>query len=116
MTEYTNIFELVLYFNRRAVVKPSEPVFEAIQKDNPSLDTDAVLDIYSDLKNKYKEDMKKYEKIKNESTVEDYIRIADDENFIENVKEFEANDFFIDWQKSSKKLIDETFVKILKNK
>ena len=114
MTEYTNIFELVLYFNRRAVVKPSEPVFEEIQKSNPSLTTDEILDIYSDLKNKYKEDMKKYEKTKNDSILEDYVRITEDENFIENVKEFEKNTFFVDWLKNSRKLIDETFVKMLR--
>jgi len=59
MTEYTETFELVLYYNRRAVVKPSEPVFEQIQSTNLDLDTDGVLDLYSDLKNKYKVDMKR---------------------------------------------------------
>lgn len=116
MTEfkYTETFELVLYFNRRAVVKPSEPDFETIQKANSTLDMDGVLDIYSDLKNKYNEDMKKYEKIRNDSIVSDYIRIPEDENFIETVKEFEKNNFFVEWQKGSKRLIDETFVKLLK--
>ena len=114
MAEYTEIFELVLYYNRRAVVKPSEPVYEEIQNNNPALDIDTLLDLYSDLKNKYKEDIRKYSKVSNDSIVSDYVRIAEDENFIDSVKTFEKNDFFIEWSKTSKKLIDNTFVKILK--
>lgn len=114
MTEYTEIFELVLYYNRRAVVKPSEPRFEEIQINNPALETDDLLDIYSDLKNKYKEDMIKYEKTKNDSVVSEFVRIPEDETFFEKVKEIENKSYFIEWHKTSKKLIDETFVKLLK--
>jgi len=114
MTEYIEDFELVLYYNRRAVVKPFEPVYDELQKNNPALDTDNLLDLYSDLKNKYKEDMKKYAKVCNDSIVSDYVRIPEDKNFIDKVKAFEKNDFFVEWDKSSKKLIDNTFVKLLK--
>lgn len=114
MTEYTENFELVLYYNRRAVVKPSEPVYEELHENNPALDTDNLLDLYSNLKNKYKIDMKKYAKVSNDSIVSDYIRVPEDEKFIDNVKAFEQNDFFVDWDKNSKKLIDTTFVKLLK--
>lgn len=114
MAEYTEKFELVLYYNRRAVVKPSEPVYEEIQKNNPALDVDNLLDLYSDLKNRYKEDIKKYAKVSNDSIVSDYVRIPEDENFIDMVKAFEKNDFFVEWDKTSKKLIDSTFVKLLK--
>jgi hypothetical protein len=114
MTEYTEKFEIVLYYKRRAVVKPSEPNYNNLQISNPALDTDQLLDLYSDLKNKYKEDMKNYEKVKTDSILEDYVRIPEDEHFIEKVKTFEKNGFFIEWNKTSKKLIDNTFVKMLK--
>jgi hypothetical protein len=112
--EYTETFELVLYFNRRAVVKPSEPIFESIQKENSTIDMDSALDIYSDLKNKYKIDMIKYERIRNDSVISDYVRIPEDDNFIETIKSFEKEGFFVSWQKGSKRLIDETFVNLLK--
>lgn len=114
MTEYTEIFELVLYYNRRAVVKPSELKFDDVQKKNPELNTDELLDIYSNLKNKYKESIIKYEKIKNDSVVSEFVRITEDETFFEKVKEVENKPYFIEWHKTSKKLIDETFVKLLK--
>jgi hypothetical protein len=112
--KYTENFELVLYFSRRVAVKPSEPVFEELQKSNPALDTDSLLDIYSDLKNKYKVDLVKYEKLKNATLVTDYIRIPEDEDFIDNVKAFEKNDFFVEWSKSSKALIDKTLVQMIR--
>jgi hypothetical protein len=112
--EYTETFELVLYFNRRAVVTPSEPIFESIQKENSTIDMDSALDIYSDLKNKYKIDMIKYERIRNDSVISDYVRIPEDDNFIETIKSFEKEGFFVSWQKGSKRLIDETFVNLLK--
>lgn len=114
MTEYNEIFELVLYYNRRAVVKPHELKFEDIQQDNLNMSVDEQLDLYSKNKEQYKEDLIQYEMVKNDSIVSDYVRITEDEKFIENVKNFEKNDFFIKWNKSSKKLIDVTFVKLLK--
>ena len=114
MTDYTENFEIVLYYKRKAVVKPSEPNYTELQIFNSDLDTDELLDLYSDLKNKYKEDMKKYEKAKNDSILEDHVRIPEDEHFIEKVKNFEKNRFFIEWEKTSKKLIDNTYLKLLK--
>jgi hypothetical protein len=111
---YNEKFELVLYFSRRVAPKPSEPIFEEVQKVNPHSDMDGVLDIYSELKNKYVEDMKKYEKIKSDSIVEDYIRIPEDENLIATVKEFEKNNFFVEWSKASKRLIDNALVQMSK--
>lgn len=114
MAENTEIFELVLYYNRRAVIKPSEPDYKNLQKNNPALDTDDILDLFNDLSKKYKEDIKKYEKVKNDSIISEYVRVPEDENFIEKVKNIEKEPYFIEWQKTSKKLIDETFVKLLK--
>ena len=114
MTEHTEIFEIVLCYTRKAVVKPSEPEFEAIQKSNPKLDIDNVLDIYSELKNKYKADLAKYEINKSDVIISDFILILEDENFMKKVKDFEKNNFFIEWEKSSKKIINETIVNILK--
>jgi hypothetical protein len=115
MAEYTENFEIVLYYKRRAVVKPSEPNYTELQILNLDLSTDELLDLYSDLKNKYKEDMKKYEKIKDNSVLNDHVRIPEDEHFIEEVRKFEKNGFFIEWSKTSKKLIDNTFLKFIKN-
>ena len=114
MTDYTNVFELVLYYERRAVVKPSEPTYEEIQKNNPALETDDLLDLYNDLIKRHKEDMKIYEKTKNDSVVTEFVRIPEDETFIERVKSIEKEPYFIEWEKTSKKLIDSTFVKLLK--
>jgi len=111
---HTKTFELVLYFNRRAVAKPYEPVIENLVEVNSDMVMDDILDLYSDLKNKYKEDMKKYEKNKNDSVVTDFVRILEDKSFIENVKKIEKETYFIEWDKNSKKLIDNTFLKLLK--
>lgn len=114
MSEYTENFELVLYYTRRAVVKPTEPVYNNIQNDNIDFTSDQLLDLYSELKNKFREDMITYEKVKNDSIVSDYVRISEDITFIEKIKEFEKNDFFIGWEKNTKNLINNTFVKLLK--
>lgn len=114
MTEYTENFELVLYYNRRAVAKPSEPSYEELSIDNINLEMNDLLDLYSNLKKKYNKDVIDYEKNRNDSIISSYVRIPEDDNFIKAVKKFEKNDFFVEWEKTSKKLIDETFVKLLK--
>jgi len=114
MTEYTEKFELVLYYNRKISVKPIDVDFEAIKKSNPNLCVDQLLDIYSDCKNKYKEDIIKYENNRNDSVISDFVLIPENESFFIKVKEFEKNNFFVEWNKSSKKLIDETIINILK--
>jgi hypothetical protein len=114
MTEYNEIFELVLYFDRRAVSKPNKPSFEDIRNSNPALNYDDLLDIYSEFKNKYKSDMIRYEKIKNDAIVPDFVRISADEEFMEKIKKFEKNNFFIKWDECSQKLINETFMKLTK--
>jgi hypothetical protein len=114
MEENNRIFELVLYFTRRVTVKPTEPKFETIKKYNPNLDDDSLLDIFSDLKNKYEKNLEKYEKNKNESTITDFVLIIENEDFYNKIKEFEKNDFFLNWTSNSKRLIDETLVRFTK--
>ena len=114
MEENTRIFELVLYFTRRVMIKPIEPKFETIKKYNPTLDNDNLLDIFSDLRNKYKKNLEKYEQTKNESTITDFVLIIENEDFYKKVKEFEKNDFFVEWTDNSKRLIDETLVRFAK--
>ena len=114
MTEYTEIFDIVLYFKRKVFVKPTEPVYADIQKSNPKLNLDGILDIYSDLNNKYKKDLSKYEKIENKNMIiSACVLITEDVHFIRNYMSIEKETFFIEWSKESKKMIDETVVKLL---
>ena len=96
----TEKFDIVLYYDSLVFVKPS---FDDVKASNPELNTDDILDIYSDLLNKYQ----------NKITVPSHTFILDDENFISNVQEFEKNDFFIEWDKSSKKTIEEIIKKCI---
>lgn len=115
MTEYNEIFDVVLYFKRKIFAKPIEPVFGEIQKSNPNLDTDGVLDLYSELNRKYKDDLEKYEKIENKDViVTGCALIPEDCNFIKNYRSIEKDDFFVEWDKKSKKMIEETISKLLK--
>jgi hypothetical protein len=115
MTEYTEMFDVVLYFNRRVFVKPKEPVFEDIQKSNPTLDTDNILDIYSDLNKKYKNDLEKYEMLENKDLiVTGCVLIPEDEHFIKNYRSIEKDDFFVEWTDSSKNIINSTISNLLR--
>lgn len=62
MTEYTEKFDLVLYYNRKNVEN---------------------------------------------GIISDFIFVPEDENFLNNVKSFEKNIFFLEWSKVSKKIINE---------
>ena len=106
MSEYNVIFDVVLYYKRKEVIKPIEPSFNTIREENPEYSMDNLLDTYSELKKKYKEDLIVYEKTKNDEIVEDSILIPDDDNFKENIIKFEKNEFFIDWNEGSKNLIE----------
>ena len=94
-------FEIVLYYNRLVFVKPS---FDHVKESNTELNTDDILDLYSDLLNKYKENSK--------ITVSSHIFILEDEDFISNVKEFEKNDFFVECENTSNKTIEEIIKKL----
>lgn len=114
MTEYTEVFDIVLYFNRKVFVKPIEPVFTEIQKANPALNIDDILDIYSDLNNKYKEDVYKYDRLENKDIiVTGCALIPEDKNFISNCQKIEADEFFVKWEKKSYDIIKETIKKLL---
>lgn len=96
------IVDVVLYYTRKVFVKPS---FESIKNSNPELDTDKLLDIYS-------EALKKYQKVENyiddsKNIISTFVLIPQNENFIENIQKFESNDVFIEWSKNSKELINE---------
>ena len=113
MTEYNEIFDVVLYYKRKVFVKPTEPIFGDVQKENTNLDTDGVLDLYSVLSRKYKEDLKKYESVENKGmTVLASVLIPEDDNFIENYLSIENDLHFIEWDKNSEKLIKSTVSKL----
>jgi hypothetical protein len=114
MTDYFEEFELVLYYNRRTVIKPTEPVFEEIKKNNPNLSTDQLLDLFTDLKNKYKKDLERYEKNKDKSVVECFVRFPSNSELPDKVRDFEEKDFFIEWSKESKSLINNTMMNLFK--
>jgi hypothetical protein len=115
MTDHIEIFDVVLYYNRKVFVKPTEPIFGEIQKSNPVLNVDEVLDIYSDFNNKYKEELKKYEILDNkELIVLACALVPEDEDFIKNCKSIENDKFFVKWDKNSYELIKETIKKLIK--
>ena len=113
MTENNSNFDIILYYTRTVAVKPIEPSFPLLKSTNPELSMDELLDIYSALKVKYNKKLSKYEAVKNDSVVTAYTFITEDENFMENAKKFEKNDFFVEWSKDSEKLINQTIVNIL---
>lgn len=112
MTEYNEIFDVILNYNRKAIVKPIEPTFESVKTANSNFSVDDLLDVYSDLKNEYNSKLAKYEDIKTDDIITSYVFISEDDEFMKNVKDFEKNDFFIKWTDSAKKLINETLIKI----
>lgn len=114
MTEYTEIFDVVLYFNRKVFLKPKEPVFEEIQKSNPTLNTDNILDLYSELIKRYKIDLEEYELKNKDFIVTGCVLIPEDENFIKNYSSIEKDDFFVEWTESSKNIIDNIISNLLR--
>jgi hypothetical protein len=117
MTEYNETFDVVLYFKRRIFVTPKEPVFGDIKKENPNLNTDGILDLYSELNRKYKEDIEKYEKLENKDLiVTGCVLIPEDNDFVKNCKKNENDGFFVEWDKKSQKIIIDTINKIYLNK
>jgi len=107
MSEYNVVFDVVLYYTRKEIVKPEEPVFNNIKRENTDSTMDNLLDIYSALIKKYKKDIIEYEKMKNDSTVKDFIIFSEDDFLIENIIKFEKNEFFVDWNENSKRIINE---------
>jgi hypothetical protein len=106
MTEYSEVFDVILNYTRKVVVKPTEPTFESVKTANPDFNIDNLLDVFSDLKQEYNKKLEKYEE--NDTVVTSFVFITEDENFMKNVKNFEKNDFFIHWTDSAKKLINHT--------
>ena len=95
MIENTTNFDIILYYTRTVAVTPVEPSFALLRSTNAELSMDELLDIYSALKVKYKKKLTEYEKMKKDSFIVSYTFITENEDFMENVKEFEKNDFFI---------------------
>jgi hypothetical protein len=104
MTEYDEIFEIVLYYKRSIIEKPIKPIFKELQLSNPTLNTNDVLDIYSKSLNTYKEELSQL-KIMEDKILTGYVFVKEDENFMSNVKKFEENDFFIEWENDTKETI-----------
>jgi len=98
---------IVLYYKRKETIKPIEPSFNNIREENPDYTMDNLLDKYSELKKKHKEDLIVYEKTKTDNIVEGTIIIPEDDFLVENIRKFERNEFFIDWNENSKRLIND---------
>jgi hypothetical protein len=111
MTEYNENFEIVLYYNCSIISKPIKPSFEDVKSSNPKLNTNQILDIYSKLLNKYKEEISQLKQM-DDIIVSSYIFIEEDKNFMSNVKKFEENEFFIEWQDDTKKIIKEVLLNL----
>lgn len=112
MSEYNVIFDIVLYFSRKEVIKPTEPSFNNIREENPEYSMDNLLDAYSELKKKHKKDLIVYDSIKNNEIIEDRIFIPEDSTFEENVRKFEKNEFFVNWNEKTKILIEKVIEEI----
>ena len=110
-----NTFELVLYYNRNTFSIPVEPSYQNIKDNNPGIEMDDVLDIYSEQMRKFKEDSEKYSQVKNSNKViQSHVLIVEDDNVISNIHEFEQKPFFISWTSTSKKVIESTINTIIR--
>ena len=115
MTEFNDIFELVLYYNRNTFSIPVEPSYHNIKDTNPSKKMDDILDIFSDQMKKFKENSESYNKVKDSNKViQSHTLITEDDNFIANIHAFEQNDFFISWAPTSKKVIESAINTVLR--
>lgn len=112
--EVNEKWDVVLYYTRKINVPPIEPIFEDVKKSNPNLTIDEMLDIFSELKLNYQKELSYYENNKIDGTSSSFVFFPCDETFIDNVKNFEKNNFFIEWAKNSKELIKDTIIKLSK--
>lgn len=107
-------WDVVLYYTRHICPPPIEPNFDDIKKSNPNLSINELLDIFSKHKSNYQKELLNYENNKIDGTSSSFVFFPLDYNFISNVKNFEKNSFFIDWNKSSKDIIKETIINLNK--
>jgi len=108
------MFQCVLYYKRLTVVPPPKPsVVKMVDFNSPSSydDYDTILDRYNESIRKYKKILNEYEKIKDNSVTNSFVMFYEDENFIKNVKEFEKNEFFIEWDSHSEEIIKNRMMK-----
>jgi hypothetical protein len=102
------MFQIVLYYKRRTIIPPPKPSVDDMVKKTAPTDTeeyDKILDIYNESLSKYNKVLEEYEKIKDNSIVNSFVIIDDDENFLDNVIEIENNVIFVEWDKHSLDLI-----------
>ena len=112
--EINEELDIVLYYTRNLKVSPKEPNFNNIRQENPDFTIDQLLDIYSKLKSKYLEELDIFNSTNTGGTITEFIFFPFNKTFIDNVKKFEKNDFFIEWSSNTKKLITETIIKLSK--
>lgn len=112
--EINEKWDVVLYYTRLANVPPTEPDFNTLRQENPDFTIDQLLDIFSKLKTKYLEDLEEYKSNDVGGTINGFVFFPFDKTFINNVKNFEKNKFFVEWTKSTKKHITETIIKLSK--
>jgi hypothetical protein len=92
-----DVYDIVLYYCKNS--KPSEPSFEAIQKENSNKAINDILDMYNEQKRKYSENTQE------NSIIDTFVIVPDDDNFMNVVKEIEKNNF-IGWTENSLKIIN----------
>lgn len=107
-------WDIVLYYTRYICTPPIEPNFDDIKKSNPNLSINELLDIFSEHKSNYQKELLNYENNKIDGTSSSFVFFPLDDTFINNVKNFEKNSFFIDWNKRSKDIINETIINLNK--
>lgn len=94
------MFQIVLYYKRRTIIPPPKPSLDnMIDKNDPSAyaEYDNVLDNYNKALKKYKTILGEYEKIKDNSIVDSFVLVNDDEKFFEIVNDIENKKYFIEW-------------------
>lgn len=102
------MFQIVLYYKRRTIIPPPKPSVEKmIDKNNPNdyKEYDDILDKYNNALGKYKKILNVYEEIKDNSIVESFVLIDDDNKFFEIIKEIENKEYFVEWREYSLDLI-----------
>lgn len=110
--ELDESWDVVLYYIRTITTPPVEPKFEDVKQKYAYLNTDELLDVFSELKSHYQKELVEYEKIKVEGTIQKTVFFTYDKYFVNNVKNFEKNSFFVQWTDSSKEHIKETIIKL----
>lgn len=100
-------FQIVLYYKKRITIggKPSIETLVATKKKFANFDDNDMNEILD----QYLDDSRCIGK---EEIINTWVLIYDDENFVQNILDIENNENFVDWEKSSKEIINQKILNI----